>query len=251
MIRHLNVLMSLAECGRPLGAQDVSKLTGMPRASAYKVLEELVADGWLIADGSPRRFRPSLKVVQLGARALAPLRARRVMIPHSIDCARTFDKRCSIAFYEAGDVVYTDGFQRVGDNVVPFALSARVHCLTTASGKVLLAFQSESEIRRVVCAQSAPHRIDGPDPEADEILEELRGIRAAGYGVADGEYDARSRGVAVPVFSQDGTVAAAMGVDALSGLTPTFVESVLAPLSAAASRASLELGYMDERGHLA
>ena len=251
MIRHLNTLSALADCGRSLSAQEVSKLTGMPRATGYKVLEELVADGWLIEAGAPRRFRPSLKVAHLGLRALSPLRARRVVIPHSIDCARTLDKRCSIAFYEAGAAVYTDGFQRVGENIVPFALTARAHCLTTASGKVLLAFQTDSEMQRVICESSLPRRLDGTQAERAELVAELLNVRAVRYAVANGEYDARSRGIAAPVFSQDGTVAAAMGVDAPSGMTSTFVESVLAPLCGATNRASLELGYMEEHELLA
>ncbi|MGE0598215.1 MAG: IclR family transcriptional regulator C-terminal domain-containing protein [Dehalococcoidia bacterium] len=161
------------------------------------------------------------------------------------------DKRCSIAFYEGGDVIYTDGFQRVGENIVPFALTARVNCLTTASGKVLLAFQSQDEIQRVIYDSPIPLRLGGSAPDRAEVLEELAQIRLVRYAVADGEYDARSRGIAAPVFDDESVVAAAIGLDAPSGLSPTFVETVLAPLRAAAARASLELGCFEEHGLLA
>lgn len=251
MIRHLSIVSVLAECGRPLTAQQVSKLADLPRATAYKLLDELVLEGWIVTEGSPRKFRPSLRVVQLGLRALSPLHARRVVLPHSINCARVLDRRCSIAFYEAGDVVYTDGFQRVGENIVPFTLTARVHSLTTASGKILLAFQPEAEIRRVVRESPLPLRRGGTTANEAEVLEELNQVRLLRYAVADGEYDSRSRGIAAPVFSEDGSIVLSMGVDAPSGLTPTFVESVLEPLRSAAGRASLELGYFEEHGLLA
>jgi IclR family transcriptional regulator, KDG regulon repressor len=251
VIRHLSIVSALAECGRPLTAQQVSKLTNLPRATTYKVIDDLVREGWLVSEGSPRKFRPSLRVVHLGLRALGPLHARRVVLPHSIDCARQLDKRCSIAFYEGGEVVYTDGFQRVGENIVPYAQTARVHCLTTASGKALLAFQPDAEVRRVVCESPLPLRLSGTAADSEEVLEELNHIRSVRYAVADGEYDPRSKGIAAPVFAEGGTVALSMGLDAPSGLTPTFVESVLAPLRAAAGRASLELGYFEEHGLLA
>ncbi|MCR5825090.1 MAG: IclR family transcriptional regulator C-terminal domain-containing protein, partial [Oscillospiraceae bacterium] len=82
----------------------------------------------------------------------------------------------------------------------------------TAQGKLLAAYLPVQEQRRrlsgAALAPCTPHTVTSPE----QLLEDLRQVRAQGYAVEDGEYKIGLRAVAAPVTDASGEVRYALGV---------------------------------------
>jgi IclR family transcriptional regulator, KDG regulon repressor len=89
-------------------------------------------------------------------------------------------------------------------------IGGRVPLYCGSTGKALLAYLSDQEIKRVGKSLTAitPRTIT----RYDVLLKELARIRARGYATSVGEWDLSISGVAAPVFGSDGNVVASIGV---------------------------------------
>lgn len=92
---------------------------------------------------------------------------------------------------------------------------APIYCVAT--GKAMLAFQSDEYILRVSqhLASHSPNTITVPQ----QLLKELKLIRSQGYAVNIGEWRAEVSGVGTSIFDSAGQVIAAVGI---SGPTERF-----------------------------
>lgn len=246
--RALSILAHVAEQGDGVTVRQLVTSLGLSRATCYRMLEDLTGDGWLIATDQdpPRRYRVSLRVAQMGLATLRTSRVREVALPAAIDLARVTGRVTMLAFYEAGDVVYTDAVEIFGERILPILSGVRAAAPMTGSGKVLLAFQDEAEIERVI-RRGVPKLTDRTKTDPDEIRKDIMKCRELGFGLSDREYTPQTGGISVPVFGADGKVACAVGIEAPVPVRDEWVEENVGRAKSVASRASAELGYRTTR----
>lgn len=243
LLRGIEILEHLAAQPGARTVAEVVNATGVPRSSAYRAIEELTAAGWVICEGSPARYRVSLRVAQLGLANLRQNHVRDVVLPAAIELARAVSRVCSIAFYEDGCVVHTDWIQVLAERVMPVLRGERAPALCTASGKILLTQRPESEIEEVI-ARGIPKLAANTKTDPAEIWADLRECKARGYGLSEGESRDDACGLSVPVFGAGGAAMGAIGILSDSAtLTAEFIERVVPTAKAYAARASAELGF--------
>jgi DNA-binding IclR family transcriptional regulator len=233
----LAILERIALGSEPQSAAEIARHTGMHRASVYRNAEALVTSGWLRGGGTPRKYSANWKLISLGVMMLHNSHERDVAHRHACLLAASAKVPVQLSFYEAGASYWTDGIVLVEGVPVTISQGVRLPGISTSSGKVLLAFQDEVEIRR--CVDLPQKRFtDRTITDPAEILRELEKVRAQGFATAWGEYTADVGGFSVPIFNRSGTAVAALGVNEEAS------ESGLLKLAQTyAERASTELGY--------
>lgn len=241
-LTHLHILRVLASGYEPMSARDVSTHVGVSRATAYRALEELGEEGWLIVEGSPRRYAPSLRLAQLGIGALRHNPVRELLLPHAIELARLTRRVCGLAFYERGEVVYTDAIEIYAERTFPVVMCDRSPATTKAAGKILLAHQPAEEIESVLAA-GIPKLTRHTKTDPDELRAELEQIRAQRWAHANREAQDDSVGIAVAVFNANGEAVAALGVNLLLPVEAQNQRDLVRIAQSLAVRASIELGY--------
>jgi DNA-binding IclR family transcriptional regulator len=238
---HLRILEAVAGEPRSMSASELAAAAELPKATAYRLLDDLVEAGWLISTGRPQRFRASLRVAALGIMALKRNFVRDVVLSNAIALAQTTGHRCMIAFYENGEVVYTDSVEVLGDRIMPALYGERAPAASTSAGKVLLAAQPPEEIDRVV-ARGLPRLASRTLTDPAQIRMEIEMAGTRGYAISDGEYTDLASGISAPVYDSTGMAVAALGITGPSPLTESFLPAVLRPLLGFATKASIELG---------
>src|SRR5882757_2376612 len=177
--------------GRLTLAQLVRR-TGLPRSSAHRMLERLVALRWLRRSG--RDYELGMRLVELGSLAVHQDRLHRAAAPLLHDLHRATGLVVHLAVLEGPDVVY---LEKIGDRMVA-AIPTRVggrqpaHC--AAVGKAMLADREPREVD--LASRKTRYSIGTPA----QLTAELAKVRA--HGVA---FD---REESLPGF---GCVAAAIG----------------------------------------
>ena len=242
MARTMAILAAVSSSGEPLSAPAIAKSTGMSRATAYRALEELADSGWLLqSDESPRRYRPCLRLAELGLAVLTQHRAPGAVLTSLCALAAEVRRVCMFSVYEGGDLVVTDVVYVEGDRVTPTAEMLRVPAAVSGAGKSLLAHQHPDEIERVV-AKGLPTFGPRTRTTPKAIRQEIEEARSRGYGTTEDEHEAAG-GVGCPVFDQTGRAIGSFGVSGKPLSDEAFLPAVLDPLLRHAREASAQLGY--------
>jgi IclR family pca regulon transcriptional regulator len=107
---------------------------------------------------------------------------------------------------------------------------SRLPAYCTAMGRVLLAALPPDHARQLLEAGERPQVTDKTITDVDELMAELRKVAGQGYALIDGELEAGSRAVAVPLRNITGETVAAVNVASPSSrLTDQRLHDVVLP----------------------
>jgi len=234
---------------------EIAGRAGTDRGTAFRLINTLVSLGYLRAVPNSRRFRLTLKCLELGFSALAarglPDHAApllRELVPDAGDAA-------SLGAVEGGDVVYLArvqaGLERNGLVRHP---GTRVGAYATALGHAVLAFLPEDEQVAQLQARERIKLSERTITDLDALLARLGQVRAQGYAVSDGENAYGLRTIAAPILDAGGLPFAGISltIDASRAPLDAFVASGLPRLQAVAAELTeamrLSLGAIEARG---
>ncbi|MBT8104802.1 MAG: IclR family transcriptional regulator [Woeseiaceae bacterium] len=193
-----------------LSFSDVVERTEIPKASAHRLLRELVDLAALEFDEATRTYRGGLLLAGLGASVTANYDVRRVVRPH-LEALHLQTGSVVTVGIRDGDVgIYIDKIEPTDFGIRLHSEVGKrfpLHC--TAMGKVLLAHSDTRTIgriaRRKLPGYTANTITDGP-----ALRKELDVVADKGHAVDREEITRGLVCVAAPVFGVDGEIAAAI-----------------------------------------
>ena len=245
LVRGLEVLALFTAARPALSFNEIVGALDLSKSTAFRILATLEQLGYLEHDSAARRYRPGLKVFQLGFAALAGLEIQQVARPQLERLAQQLDETASMAVLEDLDIIYIDRIRNRAIVGVVLGVGSRLPAYSASLGKVLLADLPEPELReRLARATLAPITAHTIVSEGG-LLTELAEIRRRGYAISDQELAIGLRGVAAPIRDSQGRAVAAINVSGpTSTISPERLDLELLPaVLATAERISLALGY--------
>lgn len=235
---------------------EIAARAGTDRGTAFRLIHTLLALGYLRAVPNSRRFRLTLKCLELGFTALSARGLPEHAAPLLRELVPEFGDAASVGALESGDVVYV---ARVQAGLERHALfrhpGTRVGAYATALGHALLAFLPEEEQVAQLGARDRVKLSERTVTDLDALLERLRLVRRQGYAVSDGENAYGLRTIAAPILDATGHPFAGVSltVDASRSPLDAFVLGGLPPLRAAVEELTgamrLSLGAIGMQGH--
>jgi DNA-binding IclR family transcriptional regulator len=241
--RAIDLLLAVAAAGpTAAGVPALARSCGLNRATAWRLLKTLQARGMVAVDASGR-YALGVTALELGGAAGpgALIAAAHPVLERT--CART-GETASLAMPGVGGLTYVD-------EVTPTAvltaswLGRTVPLHATSTGKALLAFLPQAELRRVL-PTTLPAFTDTTITSAAELAAELAATRARGYGTCAGELESSLYGVSAPVLDRTGRPLAVLSIWGPKDRVP---EEMFAELGAIAVEAAREVGTGDPAGH--
>ncbi|NMJ40127.1 IclR family transcriptional regulator [Roseomonas sp. JC162] len=234
------VLKAFGPGAAELTAAEVAARAGLDRGTAFRLVHTLVDLGYMRAVPGSRRYRLTLRCLELGYAALSagdlPAHATpllREAVPGAADAA-------SLGVLDRGEVVYLArveaGLDRHGVERRP---GTRVGAYATALGQAILAWLPRAEQVAELQAVERVMLSERTLISMDDLLARLSEVRARGFAVSDGENAYGLRTVAAPVFDADGRPVA--GVSLTIAATRLPVAEFVAGAAPVALRISSEL----------
>jgi len=203
--RALDLLEVLARSDAPMGVGEVVQMTGLPQATAHRLLRSLQLRGYVRHDSS-RKYSVGAAALWLGDAAQRSLtRGARGYLAELVAFS---GETANLAVLEGDDIVYVAQvpspqmlrmFTEVGRHVPPHS---------TAVGKVLLAAMPVERALAILRRTGLPPRTGHTITDIDAFARELRLARERGWAVDEGEQEVGVRCVAVPVGDGQQVVAA-------------------------------------------
>src|SRR4029453_9690255 len=224
-----------------MGLSEVARAANIDNATAFRFLNTLVQLGYVERIPEAKRFRLTLKCLDLGFNEIARTDLREYARPVLRELVNDTIEAASIAVPDGADLVYVErvqaGFVRLGVDV---RIGSRVPAYSTAVGQAVLAFlPRETQIKLL---EAVPRRKLTPTTLTglDALLARLEQVRRSGFALSDQENISGLRVLAAPVLDADGVPLAALSVAAPAFGTPlkVFDAASRKPVMAAAAKLS-------------
>ncbi len=237
-ISRLVVLLEAFDGEEVVSRAELVRRSGLPEASGYRLLRELVLQGLLdVTDGG---LRTGLRLWELGARGSSFSRLASVTRPHLADLHAVVRQHALLWVLDGSDAVCVERLSAAGAVMNIAEVTGRLPARAVTPGIVLAAFGTPDD--RVALLESRPAKEALGAPQTDGDLRRLLAeTRRLGFCRADGWIAPEVSARGFPVRDATGRVVAALSV-----VLPNDAAALTAALPAgqqAAREASVALGW--------
>ncbi|HUF20217.1 MAG TPA: IclR family transcriptional regulator [Burkholderiales bacterium] len=240
------VLQALVARGQPMMLRDLAAAAGMAPAKAHRYLVSLIRMGLAEQIAETGQYDLGGFALRLGLASLSRLDAVRLAAPVLAELRDATDETAALAVwgnYGATVVRWEEARRPVTVNL---RVGGVLPLLTSATGRVFLAWLPESQTRTLVREElkaAARSRQPAGPRTAAQAAQLGEDIRTRGVSRVDGELIPGVAAFSAPVFDANGRLALALTVLGHAGHFDTrWSGSVAGPLTAAAHALSLRLG---------
>jgi IclR family transcriptional regulator, KDG regulon repressor len=220
--RAIAVLESLAGSPSGLGISAIARATGLSKPVILRLLRTWESAHYVVkrADG---KYGIGWKFFTLAAAHSENTDLREAARPYLVQLNEKTAETVHFSALAGQEVIYIDKVEGRQAIRVYTAVGRRGPAFATASGKAVLAYQSEEFIRAV--ADNAVQYTPTTIVTLEGLLRENQQTRERGYSVNRGEWHAEVGGAGAPIFTADGSVNAALSVTfPMAGLTESRLE---------------------------
>lgn len=214
----IDVVAAAGNSGLPFSR--IVDQTEIPKATAHRLLNELVEMSALTLDPTTRCFRGSLLLARIGASVMADYDLRTVARPFLQALHDEVGHVATLGVRNNDSGVYIDKIESKDFGIRLHSEVGKtfpLHC--TAMGKVLLSHAEPLVVRRLLSRKLEAYTAN-TITSAKQLRAELRQVNVNGYAIDDEEITRGLTCVAAPVFGADGNIAGAM-----SCTVPSYVAS--------------------------
>lgn len=207
--RALSVLGAFHVEDPQLTLSQISRATGLPVATVYRLAGELEEGGFLQRD-SRNRYSLGVRLWEMGLLTPVHGHLREIAMPFLLNLQYNTRETVQLAVCDGLDAVYVEKLTMRTDVPVQSRIGARIPLHATAVGQALLAFSTPEFIDQIAAlplVQYTEHTVTTPR----DLRRSLDDVRTRGYALSTEEYLAGSTAIAAPVIV-DGRVEAAIGL---------------------------------------
>ena len=215
LAKGFRVLQAFTAAEPELLLSEVARRAALDNATAFRMLNTLVALGYVAKVPGTKRFCLTLKPLELGFHAIARKGLRDLARPVLRSLVGEVNEAASLGVLDGADIVYVErqqaGLVRMG---VDIRIGTRIPAYYTAIGQAVIAFLPEPELHRVLDATRYGRIAPGVPTSAEEVRLRLAQIRRDGYALSDWGTLNGLLVLAAPVLDGNGFAIAGLSVAA-------------------------------------
>ncbi|MBO0843242.1 MAG: IclR family transcriptional regulator [Nocardioides sp.] len=203
----LILLDAFRRVGPVAGVSDLARATGLPKSTAFRLLNQLAAAGFLNRQGTD--YHLAQHVFELGncVPACSPGDLRSIAAPFLSDLFASTRTVVHLAVLDGTDVLYLDKIQGSTRVNVPTVVGGRLPASCSALGKAMLPFGHKDVIERIL-AEGLKRRTRRSVAAPGLFLSELQQVRQHGVAFDREEAAPGLTCVAAPIIWKGHAIAA-------------------------------------------
>ncbi|MGF6759021.1 DNA-binding transcriptional regulator KdgR [Paraburkholderia sp. GAS42] len=205
------ILGAVGDSGQ-IGISELSQRLGMSKTTVHRALQTLKALGYVTQEVETERYRLTIRLFELGAKALESVDLVREADVEMRRIAQATREAVHLGAFDEDAIIYIHKIDADYGLRMQSRIGRRNPLHSTAIGKVLLAWMSAADAREVLShvefRKSTPKTL----ASADAVLSILPHVREQGYGEDNEEQEEGLQCLAVPVFDRFGHVIAGLSI---------------------------------------
>jgi len=226
------------------GVTKLARALGWVPSNVHRTLQTLVDCGYVSVHQG--HYSATLRLWTLGSLVSARLDIKSILAPVLAAIAHETQESAHLSVLDGGEVVYIDKVESPQPVRAYSRIGGRAPAYAVATGKALLAHQSNDVIQRL-----APHLqpfTSSTITEVDLLTCQLSGVRESGVAFNRGEWRDQVWGIASPVIDAEGRVVAAIGISGPADrFGPISSARFVSMVQDAGRRASALMGFAPTR----
>lgn len=246
--RALAILEALTREGGELGVTEISNLVHLNKSTVYRLLQSMIAAGFVVPGKLEGTYKTSVKVCELGGLVLERIDIRQEASACLRRLAQETGETVHLVIRDDYHGVYVDKVESCQTIRMHSRIGRRIPLYCTGVGKILLAGmpaeQRRETLRRTLAAYD--YRRFTPNTLVDlaALEREIDRVEAQGYAVDREEHEQGVTCIAAPVRNHQGEVVAALSISApLFRVNASRIEVLVSLVVAVADEISQNLGY--------
>lgn len=206
--RILSVLEAFSNERPNLTLSQISRLTGLPKGTAHRIVSQLVNWGALERD-ERRHYVIGLKMFEIGTLAPRAYRHRARILPFLEEAAATTGADVMLAVLDRDEAVLVEHV--AGRRAVTLAagLGERLPLHASGVGHVMMAF-GPSELLNLVCSRPLTAFTAQTITESSALRSAVARVRETGFALLPNAMIPGTVSVAAPIFAERGAFAGAI-----------------------------------------
>lgn len=245
-VKGLQVMEALATQPNLSGVTDLARHLGLTKSNAHRLLQTLVACGYVRNLEQSGKYELTLKVWELGAAVVGRIDLKTVALEYMERLCQLSGETVHLSVLEGTEVIYLDKVDSPHPVRAYSRVGGRAPAYCVATGKALLAHASATLVDEISLELKpyTPFTLTTPN----ELRAELERVRETGYAVNRGEWRDGVCGVAAPIWNASGHVCAAVGVSGPADrFKPRSLKQLAPTVVSVAQQISGRLGYRGAR----
>ncbi|MEJ5149214.1 DNA-binding transcriptional regulator KdgR [Comamonas sp. MYb396] len=225
---------------RDVSVTALAQQLALSKSSVHRLLQTLKALGYVAQDGESELYRATLRLFELGGKALENTDLVREADEDMRRLGALTRETIHLGALDEDAIIYIHKIESDFGLRMQSRIGRRKPLHSTAIGKVLLAFMPAEQARELLSSQ--PLKLFTPRTlsSVDAVMDILPRVRAQEVAEDDEEAEPGLRCIAVPVFDRFGHVIAALSVSfpvmRCGADTPHYYRTLLKTASAAISQ---------------
>jgi len=182
-----------------ISLSELSRTLDIPKSTMYKLLQTMMAEGFLERDMTSGKYRPGRRMQSINHVILTSSELNHKSVPFLRYLARHTGLVAHLTSYEHGDVVWITKNEEYCQLQLYSRVGRRVPAYAPASGKAMVAFLDRNQIHDLL---NREWKALTPKTRTNKesFITEMERTKNAGFSIQCGEVDLGITSVGVPVF---------------------------------------------------
>ena len=243
--RIVTILSLLSNAGKGMGITELYASCDLPKSTLHRALNSLMKHGFVLQDPESKKYRLGPAVLRLGASFLMQNDLRRYARSYLEELGSELNETVYLTVLQDESAICVDTFGASRNLNYFVHIGREMPFNTTAAAKVILAYQPEELIKKIIYSRKLAKLTEKSIVDPDFLFKHLMDIRQQGYGVCEEEMEEGVTAIAAPVWNMSGQVMASVAVIGPSvRLQGEAQKHIIEKIKRVAEKISLELGWV-------
>jgi DNA-binding IclR family transcriptional regulator len=211
----LQILELLIDQGRDLSITEICLKLGMVKGTVHRVLSTLVARKFIQQNGKTKMYGLGVRTLEIGIDSKRERVLRIAMAPFMMDLYERCGETINAAVWEYNGIRYIYRLESEALLRISTAAGARFAGYCAATGKVLLSYFSNEDIRQIYSLSNSLKKYTrNTITSIDELIREIEQVRIKKVAIDDEEALVGVYCVAAPILNSKSECVAAISISA-------------------------------------
>jgi DNA-binding IclR family transcriptional regulator len=241
--RGLDLIELLAEDSTEKSLSELSKKASFNQSTTHRVISALKSRGYVRQNPSNSKYRLTLKLFELGNKIIRRFNIKEAAEPILKELAKRTQESIYLIIRDGDDALCID---RIDGNpfvrILSLEIGGRQPLHLGAAPKVLLAYNDEKEIDRIIEEKGLEAWTAQTITNPIQLKDELEKIRRQGYALSASDVTEGVAAIGFPIFNSDNKVIASISTAGMKdSFTEKRIEEIIEILKAASAQLSNRL----------
>jgi IclR family transcriptional regulator, KDG regulon repressor len=200
--RALDILLCFTREEPTRSLTQIAESIHMSKTTVHRLLATLENKRFITRDKTTSLYRLGFRFIEMASLVLQDVELHRWAHPYLERLSAEYGETIDLSVLDGSHVIYLEVIESKQRVKLAAAVGQRLPAFYTASGKALLAYIPEEQVKKIISENLAesPNRASIP---IEEMLTDLRVTAERGYAISEQEYEEDINAVAAPIFDAE------------------------------------------------